>query len=389
MTFEEYLVVLRNAGGIPTGDLRRVGQLKAIAADVDASLRLGQWIATNAGGISFVTRAADAVAVVERLKATGEIIGIDLETAKATQYTNHPQAGLHPKLSRIRLVQLFRSRAEGVIVIDCFATGYDWLAHLVGGHYAAHNARFECSHLWHHLKQEVNIECTMLAGRVFNDHNLPLDFYTATHLDLTLSKTLQTSDWSRPQLLDEQIIYAAGDAVAVKLLWGCLTQMFNESDPTYQSAYGFLKTLIYPVIRQAGILLNEVAHAKLVAQWQADERDARVALLKLGLKNPGSVPQRQQWLKAQLSEEELADWPQTETGGLSTKATDLDEMNFIPGAKPLAKWSRASTRLSQFGPKLTPLLPQHFGTCPKEKTKVDGLRPRSLIIRHVFQRFAR
>jgi DNA polymerase-1 len=356
MTYEEYRVALRNARGDLNGDLRRTGQQKTIVKEVEANRQLSQWLSVHAGGISMVTRPADAVAVVKRLKAAGEIIGIDIETAKSRQHLDHPQAGLHPLLSRIRLVQLFRSRAEGAIVIDCFAAGYDWLQHLIGGHYVAHNAQFECSQLWHLLKQEVHLECTMLADRVLNDQNRALDDLAHEYLGLTLSKTLQTSDWSRQPLLDEQIIYAAADAVAVKLLWETLGTAFLESDATYQSAYRFLKSLIYPVVRQAGIPLDQVAHAKLIAEWQRDERGARQQLMASGLANPASTSQRQRWLEGRLNDEDLEAWPRTETGNLSTKAEHLENALHIPGAAPLAIWSRSSTRLSNFGPKLATIV---------------------------------
>jgi DNA polymerase I len=356
MTYEEYLVTLRNTGGLPTGELRRLALLKPIAAELAASRRFAGWLAANAGGIKLVTRSADAIAIIERMKASGEVIGLDIETAKGRGSEQHPLAGLHPQLSQIRLVQLFRSSDEGVFVVDCTAAGHAWLQSLAGGRYVAHNAKFEASQLWHLFQQEIDLECTMLAGRVFYDQNLSLEHYAQDHLGISLSKALQTSDWSRRPLLDEQIVYAAGDAVVVKLLWGCFEEMFSQSDPSYQSAYGFLKRLIYPVVRQAGIHLDTAAHTALVAQWQAEEGAARSKLISLGLQNPASVQQRQVWLESQLCNDELDDWPRTATGNLSTKADDLENALSITGARPLAQWSRASSRLSNFGPKLNTLL---------------------------------
>lgn len=356
MTYEDYLVALRNTGGLPTPDLRRFAQQKTIIDEIAAARQLAHWIGAKAGGIKLVTRAEDAIAVVDQIKSSGEVIGLDIETAKSPRQEQHLLAGLHPQLSRIRLVQLFRSRDDGVFVVDCFAAGHDWLRSLAGGRYVAHNAKFEASHLWPLLGREIDIDCTMLAGRVFNDLNLSLEHYAREHLGLPLSKALQTSDWSRSPLLDEQIIYAAGDAVVVKAVWECLSEMIAQSDPSYQTAYDFLKRLIYPVVRQAGIRLDTVAHTALVSRWQAEEQAASSALLKQGLQNPASVPQRQVWLESQLSDEELDDWPRTETGNLSTKADDLENALNVAGAKPLAIWSRASSRLSNFGPKLNSLL---------------------------------
>jgi DNA polymerase I len=356
MTYEEYLVSLRNTGGMPTSDLRRMAQQKSIATELAAGRQFGGWLAAKAGGIKLVTRSADAIAIIEKMKASGDVIGLDIETAKSRGNEQHLLAGLHPQLSQIRLVQLFRSSEEGVFVVDCAATGHDWLKRLPGGRYVSHNAKFEASHLWHLFHQEIDIDCTMLAGRVFYDQNMSLEHYAMDHLGVSLSKALQTSDWSRTPLLDEQIIYAAGDAVVVKLLWGCFEEMFSLSDPSYQSAYGFLKHLIYPVVRQAGIQLDTAAHAALVAQWQAEEKAARSKLFSLGLQNPASVQQRQAWLGSQLTEDELNDWPRTETGNLSTRADDLENALSVAGARPLAQWSRASSRLSNFGPKLNTLL---------------------------------
>jgi DNA polymerase-1 len=356
MTYEDYLLALRRAGGFPTPELRRLAQQKAIADEVDAGRQLSRWLAANAGGVKLVTRSVDALAVLEQLKASGEVIGLDIETAKHPGKEQHRLAGLHPQLSQIRLVQLFVSPQAGVFVIDCAATGHGWLQHLPGGHYVAHNAKFEASHLWHLFPQEIDVECTMLAGRVFNDQNLPLAHYAEEHLGLSLSKALQTSDWSRSPLLAEQIIYAAADAVVAKMLWAYLEESFAQSDTSYQSAYGFLKRLIYPVVRQAGIVLDTTAHASLVLQWQKEEAAAKGELIRLGLKNPASVTQRQVWLKSELSEDELDAWPRTETGNLSTKADDLENALNVAGARPLAQWSRATSRLSNFGTKLNELL---------------------------------
>ena len=167
-----------------------------------------------------------------------------------------------------------------------------------------------------------------------------------------MSKALQVSDWSRPRLLDEQLLYAAADAVAAKLLWQKFENMFSESSAKYHKAYAFLKALIYPVIRQAGIGFDLSAHAKVVADWEHDEQAARQTLADHGLANPASVKQKQQWIHENLSVEDLIDWPQTENGNLSTASDTLERALHIPGAGPLAQWSQLSTRLANFGTKL-------------------------------------
>lgn len=76
----------------------------------------------------------------------------------------------------------------------------------------------------------------MLAGRVFDGRHKKLSELAAEYLDLNMSKALQVSDWSRPELFEEQLLYAAADAVAAKLLWAKFAALFGESDAKYRSA---------------------------------------------------------------------------------------------------------------------------------------------------------
>lgn len=349
MGYEDFLVARRNAGEAMSKELERVSKLKGITKEIQAMAQLEEWLGQQSGVLTVITNAPDAVAAIMRLKASEDVIGIDIETAKAAEYANHPQAGLNPSVSNIRLVQLFQSKASGVVVIDCFGAGYGWLQHLQGGHYVAHNAQFECGHFWHHFQEELNIDCTMLSGRVFHGELRKLSEFAAEYLELNLSKALQTSDWSRSDLLHEQVLYAAADAVAAKFLWGKFQTFFSEADATYQSAYQFIKKLIYPVIRQAGIAFDATGHAGVVADWQHEENTTRQVLAELGLENPASIRQKQQWLTERLSDADKADWMRTATGNLSTSSDALEQALHIPGAAPLARWSQVSTRLANFG----------------------------------------
>ena len=352
MSYEDYLVARREATTTDCDELKRISRLKTVAREVDANHHLSEWLERFAGAITVITDQEDAVAEVTRLKASGEVIGIDIETGKAAAYVDHPQAGLHPKASRIRLVQLYQDERSGVVIIDCFASGYEWFPHLVGGRYVAHNAQFECDHFWHHFQRELDIDCTMLAGRVFDGRHKKLSELAAEYLDLNMSKALQVSDWSRPELFEEQLLYAAADAVAAKLLWAKFAALFGESDAKYRSAYQFIKSLIYPVIRQAGIGFDLEGHAKVVADWKREEQVARQMLAGLGLADPAAVKKKQAWLVSVLSIDELMDWPQTESGNLRTSSDVLERAVHISGAAPLARWSQVTTRLANFGSKL-------------------------------------
>lgn len=78
------------------------------AADILASLGIS---------MRYVTTTEEAQALVAALAAEDGHIGLDTETAKLSLYNTHPQAGLNPHLSQIRLVQLHAGGSE-VFVID-------------------------------------------------------------------------------------------------------------------------------------------------------------------------------------------------------------------------------------------------------------------------------
>ena len=100
-----------------------------------------------------------SLAVENLLEA--EWIGLDIETAKQT---DHPMAGLNPKVSRVRLVQLYDGK--NCLVVDVDRVGLDWLAPLKHKQMIAHNAQFEDSHLLHAGINLENLHCSLLMARV-------------------------------------------------------------------------------------------------------------------------------------------------------------------------------------------------------------------------------
>ena len=170
-------------------------------------------------------------------------------------------------------------------------------------------------------------------------------------MDLKLDKTLQVSNWSRPELLQEQLEYGAADAVVAFELVNIFDQWLEENESHYRNAYQFLRSLIYPLARQAshGVPFDEEYHNQIIAGWE-QARD--IALSQISLANPNSAKQKQAWLEETLTEEELLDWPLTAKGNLSTNRETLEKAHHIPAAAPLAEHTTISSRLSNFGAKL-------------------------------------
>ena len=151
--------------------------------------------------------------------------------------------------------------------------------------------------------------------------------------------------------MQEQLEYGAADAVVAFELARIFEQWFVENEPHYREAYGFLRSLIYPIARQLshGVPFDVDFHNQLIARWE-QERDA--ALAQLDIANPNSVKQKQAWLMDALSDDEMLDWPLTDKGNLSTSREVLENAHHIPTAKPLADYTTLFSRLNNFGMKL-------------------------------------
>ena len=302
--------------------------------------------------IDIITDLLKAQAVIHQLTKSS-FLGFDIETS---QTAKHPQAGLNPKLSRIRLVQLFDGCR--IYLFDCHKLGgVDWMSPLKACHLIAHNAAFEAQHFYHKGISFKQLDCTMLMGRVFLNKNLSLKDAAYKAFDLDMDKSLQVSNWSREDLLPEQYLYAALDAVVAYQLYGKYQDWF-VTHPHYLVTYHFLKALIYPLVRQQahGIKVDTLEHQVIINQWQKQETECRQLLEADGLSNLKSVKQLQDYLRSKLSEDELSAWPKTKSGRLATDKDALSRLVHHTTLSVLAEYKTVGTRLANFGPKLNELL---------------------------------
>lgn len=298
--------------------------------------------------LHFVVDPEAATALVQGL--AGKTVGFDIETATANA---HPAAGLDPRVSSIRLAQFCDPEGQVVYVVDCHRAGTRWVAHLPAVHLVIHNAAFEVHHMMRYSSARLSFDCTMLAGRVLYGENRSLKDLVKEIVGIEMSKDLQTSDWSQEILAQEQISYAAVDAVAALVIWRELDGMLQGK---YRKAYNFVKSLVYPVARQSGVRLDTAAHAPLIARWDTEIEEARRELAAAGLANPNSTKQRQQYLERVLPVELLVDWRTTPTGQLATDSDTLLMAEHVPMARALATHGRLSSTHANFGPKLRELL---------------------------------
>ena len=101
MTYEQWLEQRRI--NPQDKEVLRVGKLKTIQKAEVKAHHLRQWLADRAI-MHLVDNLDTAHRAAEKL-LNSKLLALDIETAK-TDF-EHPQAGLNPKLSRIRLIQYY------------------------------------------------------------------------------------------------------------------------------------------------------------------------------------------------------------------------------------------------------------------------------------------
>lgn len=302
--------------------------------------------------IKVINNKKTAAVVINNLKKK-PLLGMDIETSKTT---DHPQAGLNPKISAIRLVQLFDGAR--IYIFDCQKLGgTDWITPIKNTPIVAHNAAFEAQHFHHVNIQFSKLDCSMLMGRVFLNRSYSLADAAKGAFDLDLDKALQVSNWNRKNLLPEQVQYAALDAVVTYQLHELYTNWFSDH-PYYRTTYEFLKELIYPLVRQQahGIKVDITEHEQLVKAWETKAHKLKKTLYDDGLHDPNSVKQKQAYLAGKLTKDEYAGWKKTKNGNLSTDNESLTGVANHPVLGILAEYTTVSARLANFGPKLKKLL---------------------------------
>ena len=158
------------------------------------------------------------------IRAVRDDIKDQLKAAKAKLKTATgwlKQAGLDPHQAKIRLIQLAVENQPVVMVdLDAFDDVGDleplWQVLVNDSVKVFHNANFDIKMLWA-MGVDVcgPIFDTMLAAKLLSTSGrVGLANIAKRYLDIDLSKTEQTSDWSS-ELTDSQLLYAARDALVL------------------------------------------------------------------------------------------------------------------------------------------------------------------------------
>jgi DNA polymerase-1 len=271
-------------------------------------------------------------------------------TAKLPLYASHPQAGLNPHLSRIRLLQLYIGGPE-VFVFDLFAVPTPVLRPLLEKQLVAHNAIFDLGHLMHAGLEPGGIECTMLQANALTGKRPSLAALVETELGWRISKEQQVSDWSAPILSQEQLEYAALDAVLVHRLYPLLDRKLRRKGRL--RCYELMRDGQHPIARMQlnGCSFDRDAQQNLMLTWVADrERVHHDLKTLLGADfNLGSHVQLAAWIQKNVDASLLNTWPRGAKARPKTGAKVLALYPELPFVRVLMQWKILNKKLTSFG----------------------------------------
>ena len=279
-----------------------------------------------------------------------EVMGLDIETMKEPAFKNHRQAGLCPHLSQIRLVQVCPD-PEMAYVFDVMKMGIDALKGLWGHRFAAHNAIFEIKHLYHAGIVLETPDCTLLQYNALYGDRPALKFIARKFMQMELSKIEQTSDWSMPELSEEQIHYAAIDAWVVKIAHKNFESWM--AGKKQESIYALMRDAQYAVAKMEyyGMNFDAVGHLTTIEQWKKDLQAAEKALRDAV--GPGvllsSTKQLSDFFKARLDKATLKRWETNKSGDLCLDKDTVYQFDHLEVVAPLAEYKRLSKMTSSFG----------------------------------------
>lgn len=316
---------------------------------------------------------------------TAGLCGIDIETAKAPGMEAHEQAGLCPRLSRIRLLQVFDGGSTSY-VFDLFKVDKELLRPMLSkGRFVAHNGIFEIQHLTFNGFPDLNIGCSMLLSQLIEgaEHSpfeavLPviddaeddddkdglsqyrrtghgLDAVTQRLFGVKVQKKEQTSDWGVAELSDGQIVYAGLDAVLTYKVARSLAPKIKEYK--MEKPYELLKKMQHVVahMQLQGLPVDWEYHANLIKTWGDKSAEALAACKPFfGEVNMRSGKQMSDWLVKYLKDDPmtLLAWPKTAKGSYAFSKTAVTAYRNLPAIAALLEYKKYAKLIDTYGDSL-------------------------------------
>ena len=294
---------------------------------------------------------------VSKLLAGKTTLAVDIETYAAPKVTTmelnktqQKKCGLDPNLSEIRTVQFYDGGPTAYVFDVKALGGLEALQPLFNKALVAHNAAFELKHLLHKGVTPYRVGCTMLQANILLGDLWSLKDLSKELLGIDISKEQQTSDWSAEILTQEQIEYAALDAVLTKKIFEIQHQKLEGKNLLRPYALMRDAQIAIAKLELTGVFFDVEGHKQMIAHWESEKQRLALELKEvLGEINPASSMQLGVWLNEKLDKDTLDKWPKTPKGKLKTDATALGLFHSLPLVKPLLDYKDNSKNLNTYG----------------------------------------
>ena len=285
------------------------------------------------------------------------LTGIDFETMTADPDDGADQSvfgppAIDPLRGRVRLIQVWPMGGTTVFIFDMTTLSADAVAGLwqLKG-LVAHNAMFELRYIdLHYQRPAPQIRCSMAAAGLSSGKNFTsLANLALSELGLIVPKTMQVSDWSVPGLTDEQLAYAAIDAVLAPRLFVPAMLAVPRADPLMNAIMRAMPCLAWMI--NTGVQIDADRHNKLRTEWQLEYDDAFRQWHAL---HPDVDPTKDRaieaWIRAELTDDELHAWPKTyKHNKMRLDAGVLAEhADHLPGVESILRLRRVMKLLSTY-----------------------------------------
>jgi len=256
------------------------------------------------------------------------VAALDFETTSFT-----PQTG------EVRLAQVCNKDVYAVIdffAIGGFASVAEWFEDAA---WIVFHAGFELRWFQYAGANPTCWDVGHLRRAIEGGGHFTLKKLVGWELGIEMSKEQQASNWSAPELSDEQLLYAARDALYT---WDAWEKLKKRSDAGHMRAFNLLDGMLTAVIEmeETGLVLDRSVHQDLVDKWEllAVDREAEVRkmITEDEVANLNSGKQLSDFFSKIMPDHILEAWPRTEkTGALSTANDDLKQVGALVHGTPL------------------------------------------------------
>jgi len=244
--------------------------------------------------------------------------------------------GLDPQYSKVRLAQICNDDVWAVVDFWAlpakdFAAYAQWFE---GATWIAFNAGFEYQWFDHAEAPDVKVIEVAHARRArMGGDQMSLALMLKAEMNIDLPKDQQVSNWGAAVLSEDQLKYAADDALVTWDLWLHLQKKLDAAPASVRSAQAMLDALVVPVheMQRTGLLLDVKRHAELVKLWKSKlshyEKIVRGHLPEKDVANLNSGRQLSNFFGKILPDDWLKMWERTEkTGELQMTTKELKKM---------------------------------------------------------------